>query len=271
MDLSTEALGTAPGRGRLTGRRILVVGAGQQTYGLEDPPIGNGRAMSRLFAREGAAVAAADLDADSAAETVREITEDEGATAHAIAADVSRPEDVERMVAEATAALGGLDGLVANVGIPGGAGLDHTTPEDWDRVFTVNVRGHWLSVKHALDVMPDGSSVVLISSAAAHMVGTPYVTYHVTKTALDGLCMWLAKEGARRGTRVNIVMPGLIDTSLGRMATQANPGRGRYPVPLGRQGTAWEVAYAATFLLSGEASFVTGSTLVVDGGMLALR
>ena len=83
--------------------------------------------------------------------------------------------------------------------------------------------------------------------------------------------MWLAKHAAERAIRVNIVVPGLIDTSLGRLASVADPSRKERPIPLGRQGTAWEIAYAAAFLLSDEASYITAHMLVVDGGLVALR
>jgi NAD(P)-dependent dehydrogenase (short-subunit alcohol dehydrogenase family) len=268
--LPPEACGIAPGRGRLADRKILVIGAGEQTYDIEDPPIGNGRAISQLIAREGAQVAVADLDAARAHETAR-CLKDEGSTAVTIVADVSDPGEIERMVSEARAGLDGLDGVVANVGIVGGWGLDHTNAEDWDRVFAVNVRAHFLACKHALAQMPDGSSIVLTSSIAALMPVNEVVAYHASKAALEGLCMWLAKHAAERAIRVNIVVPGLIDTSLGRLASVADPSRKERPIPLGRQGTAWEIAYAAAFLLSDEASYITAHMLVVDGGLVALR
>jgi NAD(P)-dependent dehydrogenase (short-subunit alcohol dehydrogenase family) len=266
-----EAYGAAAGRGRLEGRKILVVGAGQQNYELTDPPVGNGRAMSRLLAREGARVAVADLNAAAVGETARQVHAEGSATAVTIVADVSKPSEIERMVAEAREELDGLDGLVANVGIVGGWGLDHTSAEDWDRVFQINVRAHYLTCKHALAVMPDGAAIVLTSSIAALMPANEVVAYHSSKAALDGLCMWLAKHAAPRNIRVNIVVPGLIDTSLGRLASKADPSREERPIPLGRQGTAWEVAYAALFLLSDEASYITGHSLPVDGGLVALR
>jgi NAD(P)-dependent dehydrogenase (short-subunit alcohol dehydrogenase family) len=270
QSLPPEARGAARGRGRLEARKILVVGAGQQTYEIEDAPIGNGRAMSQLFAREGAQVALADIDLASLQETGRHV-QDEGVEPLTIVADVGEPAEVERMVSEAAAGLDGLDGLVANVGIVGGWGLEHTNAEDWDRVFAINVRAHFLASKHALSHMSDGAAIVLTSSIAALMPANEVVAYHSSKAALEGLCVWLANHAAPRGIRVNIVVPGLIDTSLGRLASKADPSREDRPVPLGRQGTAWEIAYAAAFLLSHEASYITAQSLVVDGGLVALR
>ena len=270
--LSAEALGSAEGRGRLLGRKILVVGGGQQSYGIANPPIGNGRAMSRLFAREGATVAVADADAAAAEETVRQ-TQAEGSDAFAIVSDASDAADTERMVIEARERLDGLDGVVVNVGIVSGWGMDGTTPEDWDRVFAVNVRAHFLACKYALPAMPEGASVVLVSSIASLMPVNEVVAYHSSKAAIEGLCLWLAKDAASRRIRVNVVVPGLIDTSLGRLSSGADQRREERAAaaPLGRQGTAWELAYAATFLLCNEAGYITGHSLVVDGGLVALR
>lgn len=262
--LVPESRGEAAGRGRLDGRRILVVGGGQQTHGLEDPPLGNGRAMSVLFGREGAAVAVADLDLDSAAETAS-MCEAEGARAVALEADAADEESVVAMVAAAGEALGGLDGIVLNVGIAGGFRVEGTSVEDWDRVLAVNLRSHFLGCKHALPALADGGSIVLVGSIAAGEY-IPIPAYGASKAALQSLTRSAAVEGAPR-IRVNLLEPGLIDTSLGRLATQLVPERGAVRIPLGRQGTAWEIAYAALYLLSAEAAYVTGQSLVVDGGL----
>ena len=112
---------------------------------------------------------------------------------------------------------------------------------------------------------------MLVSSVAGHMALGDVTAYNASKAALVGLCQSVAKEAAPRGVRCNVVVPGLIDTPLGRMASAARPDRGQEPIPLGRQGTAWEVAAAALFLLCDDASYITGQTLVVDGGLLTLR
>jgi len=127
--LTPEARGIAAGRKRLVGRKILIVGAGQQNYDIEDPPIGNGRAISRLLAREGARVAIADVDEAAVKETAHQVRT-EGEPAVVIVADVGEPSEIERMVGDARTGLDGIDGLVVNVGIAGGWGLEHTSAEE---------------------------------------------------------------------------------------------------------------------------------------------
>ena len=262
--LSEPARGDAPGRGRLAGRRILVVGGGQQDHGLDDPPIGNGRAMSVLFAREGASVAVADIDRPSA-EATAELVRAEDVAAAVVVADASKDDGAAAIVAGAADALGGLDGLVMNVGIGAGFLIRGTSVEDWDRVMAVNTRSHFLGCKYGLPSMEAGGSIVLIGSVASREV-LPFPAYGASKAALESLCRQAAVEGAPN-IRVNLLLPGLIDTSLGRMASSLSPARERVRIPADRQGTAWEVAYAALFLLSDEASYVTGQSLVVDGGL----
>jgi NAD(P)-dependent dehydrogenase (short-subunit alcohol dehydrogenase family) len=252
------------GAERLAGRKILVVGGGQENYGIEDPPVGNGRAMSVLFAREGAAVAVADLN-ETTAEATAELVRAEDATAVSIAADASDEDDVARMIDEAKSGLGGLDGIVLNVGVAGGLGLQGTTVEDWDRVMAVNARGHFLGLKHGLPALADGGSIVLTGSLASRET-MPSPAYAASKGALESLVRNGAVEGAP-SVRVNLLIPGLIDTPLGRLATRLAPQRAEVHIPLGRQGTASEVAYAALFLMSDESSYMTGQSLVVDGGL----
>ncbi len=270
-DIFAEIQGNAPGRARLTGRRILVVGGGQQTYGIPDAPIGNGRAISILCGREGAMVAVADLNADAAAETAQ-MVETQGANALPMTVDATREADVQQMIRTVVEQFCGLDGLIVNVGMGRGRQLAWTSVADWDWVFALNTRAHFLCSKHALPVMAPGGAIVFISSTAAFLPSTTEIpAYAASKAALAGLNLYVAKEAAPKGIRVNLVTPGLIDTSLGRLATRFRPDRAQTPIPLDRQGTAWEVAYAAVFLLSGEASYITGQSIVVDGGLSTIH
>jgi NAD(P)-dependent dehydrogenase (short-subunit alcohol dehydrogenase family) len=264
-----EARGDAPGRDRLRGRRIVVVGAGRETYGLDDPPLGNGQAISCLCAREGAAVACIDRTIERAEETAQRVREVEGGTAFALAGDASVEADVVRLAESARKELGGVDGLVCNVGIGRGRGVEGTSAEDFDLVFAVNVRSHFLFCRELLPHMGQGAAIVLISSLAGHRPGSGLVAYDASKAALSGLLRQTAREAMKRGVRANNVVPGLIDTSLGRIATLRRPNR-TARLPFGRQGTAWEVAYAVIFLLSEESSYVSGHELIVDGGISLL-
>lgn len=263
--LHAESLGQAPGRGRLQGRRIIVVGAGQRATVDAEPPIGNGRAMSVLFAREGAAVACIDVSRDAVTATCAQITR-EGGRAFAETVDVADAQAIDPAVARCAEELGGLDGLVCNVGISHGLPLDKLTTEAWDKEHAVNVRSHMLFAQKALTLMSPGSAIVLVSSLASQRATGKNPAYETSKAAIVALARSVAKAGEPRGIRCNSLAPGLIDTPMGRDATRRRPNRAA-AVPFGRQGTGWEVAYAALFLISNESSYVNGECLFVDGGL----
>jgi NAD(P)-dependent dehydrogenase (short-subunit alcohol dehydrogenase family) len=255
------------GDGALAGRTVLVVGAGTRPSDDEDAPVGNGRAIAVLAGRAGARVVCADRDAE-AAEATADLVRAEGADAHVTVADVRREEACEALVADAIAAAGpAVHGVVLNVGIGRGSGLEGTSTKDWDTVFDVNLRGHFLVARAAAPHVPDGGAFVFVSSVAGLQPGSRSPAYDASKAGVIGLNRHVALEYARRGVRSNVVAPGLIDTPLGRNATRGRPSRGRTPVPLGRQGTAWEVAEATCFLLSDAAGYITGQVLAVDGGL----
>jgi NAD(P)-dependent dehydrogenase (short-subunit alcohol dehydrogenase family) len=264
--LHEEALGQAKSHGRLMGRRIIVVGAGQRQIVDEHPPIGNGRAMSVLFAREGASVACIDVNEETAGNTVAQIAS-EGGKAFADIVDVSDTAAIAPAVERCARKLGGLDGLALNVGISQGLSLANMTAEAWDKDFAVNVRSHMLLAQKALEIMAPGGAIILMSSMASQRANGRNPAYESSKAAQIALGRAIARAGEEKGIRCNVIAPGFMDTPMGRDASRRRSDRA-VTVPFGRQGTGWEVAYAALFLISNESSYVNAHTLFLDGGHL---
>jgi NAD(P)-dependent dehydrogenase (short-subunit alcohol dehydrogenase family) len=265
--LHAETLGQAKSNARLAGRRIIVVGAGQRKIIDEEPPIGNGRAMSVLFAREGAHVACIDVNKEAADSTVSQITA-EGGKAFAYVTDVSDVSAIAPAVEHCARLLGGLDGLALNVGISSGLPLRKMTAEAWDRDYSVNVRSHMLFAQKALEVMSPGGAIILMSSMASQRANGRNPAYESSKAAQIALGRAIARAGEDKGIRANVIAPGFMDTPMGRDASRRRADRA-LTVPFGRQGTGWEVGYAALFLISNESSYINAHTLFIDGGHMA--
>lgn len=260
---------------RLAGKVGIVVGAGQ-TPG---ETVGNGRAAAILFAREGARVLLVDRRLDSARET-EEMIRAEGGTASSVEADWTSRSDCEKFTAACVESFGRIDFLHNNVGI-GTGDADPLRLEEGtlDRILDVNLKGCLLSCQCVVPVMRErgSGSVVNVSSLAA-VAATPLTAYKISKAGMNALGQSLALANARHGIRVNTIMPGLMDTPMAIEGTAAARGMSRDQVrevrnqlvPLRRKmGTAWDVAYAALFLHSDEAGFITGAVLPVDGGQAA--
>lgn len=265
--LHPESIGQGKRYGRLQDRRIMVVGAGQRKTVDEEPPIGNGRAASLLFAREGAAIACVDLAQDAADNTCEQIIA-EGGKAFTDIADVSDPDAIAPCLQRCVKQLGGLDGLFLNVGISHGLQLPDMTVESWDKNFDVNVRSHMLFAQAALKVMDPGGAIILTSSVASQRANGYNPAYEASKAAQIALGRAIARAGEEKGIRCNVIAPGYIDSPMGRDASRRRSDRA-VTVPFGRQGTGWEVGYAAVFLMSHESSYVNAHTLFVDGGHLS--
>lgn len=267
VQLFAEALGDLrPSAQRLQQRRILIVGAGQRDIDDPQPPVGNGRAISLLFAHEGATLTCVDINAASVEQTCQQVRA-KGGTAYAEVADAADPDAATVTVERAVTNMGGLDGLVMVVGVASGLSLDNQSAEAWDREHATNVRSCMLFGQQALRHMAPGGSMVLLSSIAALRNSSFNPAYETTKAAQVSLARSIAMAGQVKGVRCNSILPGLMDTPIGRAATRRRADRLAMPLPFGRQGTGWEVAYAALFLMSNESSYVNGHALVVDGGL----
>ena len=259
---------------RMQDKVAIVVGAGQSP----GVGVGNGRATAMLFAREGARVLCADRDLDSAEETAS-IIEGEGGTAAACRVDVVEEADLKAMVDDCMGRWGRIDTLHNNVGISvagGDADPLEITTEAFDLIMSVNLRSVVLACKHTLPVMREqGTGCIINISSLAAIDNYPWVTYKASKSAMIAYTEQVAIQNAAHGVRANVILPGLMDTPMAvdTRAREWNKPREEIAAardargPLrGKMGTGWDVAYAALFLASDEASFVTGVALPVDGG-----
>jgi NAD(P)-dependent dehydrogenase (short-subunit alcohol dehydrogenase family) len=256
---------TEKSRGRLRDHVAIVTGAGSS-----GPGIGNGKATAVLFAREGARVALVDRVRARAEETLATIREEDG-EAFVIEADVTRDADCERVVRETVERFGGVDILDNNVGIGSRGSVVDMTEEEWDRVMATNVKSMVLMSGHAVPAMAarGGGSIINISSVAA-LRPRGLTAYSASKGAVISLTLAMAIDHARQNIRVNCIAPGPVYTPMvARGMTEERRALRVRAVPLGVEGTAWDVAWAAVYLASPESRWVTGIVLPVDGGLLA--
>ncbi len=265
---------------RLEDKVAIIMGAGQGPGATGT--MGNGRAAALVFAAEGARVLCVDRDLDSAEETVAMIGA-KGGEAAAAAADVTDEAAVEAAIGACAEKWGRIDVLHNNVGVSvegGDAPLAEVTGEAFDRIMNVNLLGTMYACKHVVPIMraQASGSIVNVSSASAYWTGHPTVLYTASKAAMITFTRQLAATNADLGIRANAILPGLMDTPMAVDRRARITGRARdeiaaeraAKVPLrGEQGTAWDVAYAALFLASDEARFITGVELPVDGGSIA--
>lgn len=260
---------------RLAGKTAIVVGAGQSP----GEGMGNGRATVLLFAREGAKVLAVDHRLESAQETAALVAK-EGGTCVPFAADVTKEATLAAAVAEAMKLWGRIDILHNNVGVSlagGDASPTEITEEAFDRVNAINLRGTIMACKHVIPIMrkQQAGSIINIASVAALTANYPTVAYKTTKAGMCAYTEQIAYQNADAGVRANTILPGLMNTPMAVDTRARTWGQSRAEVeamrnarvPLRKKmGTGWDVAYAALFLASDEANFITGISLVVDGG-----
>jgi NAD(P)-dependent dehydrogenase (short-subunit alcohol dehydrogenase family) len=261
--------------GRLAGKTALVTGAGSV-----GPGWGNGRAMAVIFAREGARVFLVDRDAAAVEETASQILA-EGGTAITHLADVTSESDVEGFLTACADSLGGVDVLVNNVGGSRAGGVAELSTADWRSQLDVNLTSVFLACKHVVPIMRrnGGGSIVNIASASGlRWTGAAQVGYAAAKAGIIQLSKVTAVQYAPDRIRVNTVVPGQLHTPMVevRLAKQRADGdvarlleQRQARIPIGFMGDGRDTAYAALFLASDEARFVTGSEIVVDGGMTA--
>ena len=242
----------------LQGKRALVTGGSR----------GIGAAIAKRLAAEGAAVAITYAGNKTAADATVAAIKDAGGAAFAFQADAADAESQRAGVEQAAAALGGIDILVHNAGVAEFSPVAADTDETFDRQFNVNVRGLHVGTRAALPHLSDGGRIILIGSISGELAFPATSVYSGTKAAVAALARGWAKDLAARNILVNTVQPGPIDTDM-------NPADGAFAqqtvgaIPLGRYGKVEEIAGAVAFLAGPDASFITGATLNIDGGLTA--
>ncbi|AZH25753.1 SDR family oxidoreductase [Haloplanus aerogenes] len=235
---------------------------------------GIGRAAAERFAAEGASVVAADVDPEGGEATVESIR-DAGGEATFVETDVSDRDDVDAMVAEAVDRYGGLDFAFNNAGIEGtNESMVDQSDTDWERVIDINLKGVFLGMQAEIPAMlDDGGGAIVNTSSIAGIVGFPGVSpYVASKHGVIGLTKNAALEYGREGVRVNAISPGVIRTPMVERSSAENPEMVEgvsEATPIGRIGEPEEIGDAAVWLCSDDASFVTGETMVIDGGYVS--
>ncbi len=261
---------------RLKNKFAIVVGGGQQPGGTT----GNGRATAIRFSQEGAVVLVVDINEDWAAGTLAEI-EAQGGAGSVLAANITDEADCRRIAETCVEKYGRIDILHNNVGRSRG---DKETPDldavMWDEIMDMNLKGMFLTCKHVLPIMRNqGSGVVINISSTSSYAARQTLAYKTSKGAINTMTQHMSFENAPYGIRINAILPGLMDTPMAieRRAQERDVDRcivrteRDAQVPMGAMGTAWDVANAAVFLASEEASYITGALLPVDGGLLVKR
>lgn len=259
----------------LDGKTVFVAGAGSV-----GPGWSIGKATCVTLAQRGAAIVAVDLNLGAAEEACHEV-EAAGGRALALQADVASEADMTRAVSAAVTHFGSLHAWVANAGIGKRGGIAETTVADLKRVQEVNVESLLIGARLLVPELlraGNGAIVTLSSVAGLRYLGYPHLAYNVTKAAVIHFTRMMAQEYAAEGLRANTVIPGLIDTprvqtNVGKAFSDTGDAqevrrRRDAQVPLGRMGSPWEVARAVAFLCSDDASYITGTELVVDGGLI---